>query len=393
MTTFHHSSLDLLQKIPKELQKIDHIEFTHPTLVQKIVSIVERQDFVPKTILEPGCGSGEFLYVLQETFPQSDIVGIDKNKCIIDTIRNNFSSNVTVEHKNFFSIHRKFDLIIGWVPFYLLNKYDISRNQQAFIEGRPNSSILYLLQACDLLEQNGIIAFILPVSFLSSLAHNTIRDIIYNHYQIITIFDVRNKSQKNDIVFIIQKKIPMTNDLFTCKLKNCMVFNEPEKTKLMQSLITGETIHNLLLDVRIGTIPWNTHKDCLTNDSSKTQLIYSSNVKGKSIVRVANKNPEKKQYIDKEGMSEPVIVVNRGYGKGKFHLEFCLVDQEKPFLVENHLMYIYSHQIISREEKLKRLYLIQKSLEDSRTTTFIRLYFGNSAMNSSELKYILPVYI
>ena len=152
MSFFHKSSIELLKIIPEKLQKIDHIEFTHPNLVQKIVSIVSQQQqqsssgFTPKNILEPGCGSGEFLYELQKIFPHSDIVGIDKNKMIVDTIKGNFSSNVSVEHKNFFSIQRRFDLIIGWVPFYTMNKTDVSRNKQSMIEGRPNSSVLYLLQ-------------------------------------------------------------------------------------------------------------------------------------------------------------------------------------------------------------------------------------------------------
>ena len=125
MALFHNTSIELLKNIPKEQKTIHHIEFTHPSLVNKIVSIVAKQNFVPKTILEPGCGSGEFIYELQKTFPYSDIVGIDNNKIIVDTIRDNFLSNVTVEHKNFFTIKRKFDLIIGWVPFYMMNKNGI----------------------------------------------------------------------------------------------------------------------------------------------------------------------------------------------------------------------------------------------------------------------------
>lgn len=397
MTFFHNSSIELLKIIPEKLQKIDHIEFTHPSLVQKIISIVAQQQqsssgFTPKNILEPGCGSGEFLYELQKLFPYSDIVGIDKNKTIVDTIKGNFSSNVSVEHKNFFSIQRRFDLIIGWVPFYTMNKTDVSRNQQSMIEGRPNSSVLYLLQALELIEQNGIIAFILHPSFFNGLSYNTIRDIIHTHYQIISIFDMTCKSQKSNIVFIIQKKIQPNNDAYTCKLRNCVIFNDTEKTTKLKSLLSDETIYSMLLDVKIGTILLKSHKKCLTNDPTKTRLIYSSNIKNNSVVQFTTNDPEKKAYIDKEGMIDPVIVVNRGDGKSKYQLKFCLIDQETPFLIENHLMYIYSNQIIARDEKLSRLHIVQKSLEDPRTASFIDLYFGNSAMNSSELKYILPVY-
>ena len=87
MTFFHNSSIELIKNIPIEQQKIDHIEFTHPSLVKQIISIIPKQDFTPKTILEPGCGSGEFLYELQKVYPYSNIVGIDQNKMIVDTIQ------------------------------------------------------------------------------------------------------------------------------------------------------------------------------------------------------------------------------------------------------------------------------------------------------------------
>jgi len=397
MTFFHNSSIELIKNIPIEQQKIDHIEFTHPSLVKKIISIILKQDFTPKNILEPGCGSGEFLYELQKVYPYSNIVGIDQNKMIVDTIQYNFASNVTIEHKNFFNVQRKFDLIIGWIPFYLMKRENVRRNQQAYIEGRPNSSILYLLQACELIEQNGIIAFILPASFLSGHSYNTIRDIINTNYQIISVFNTENKTHKTHkkyIVLIIQRTTTMNNESYTCYHRNCITFNEPQKIAKIKSLITNHNIHSMLLDVKIGTVAMNTHAYCFTNDPTKTQLIYSSNLKGNTIIHSpSNKIKDKTTYVDKEGILDPVIVVNRGYGKGKFHLEFCLIDQTHPFLIENHLMYIYSNQIIPRDEKLKRLRIVQKSLEDPRTNQFVCLYFGNSAINSSELNFILPLYI
>jgi hypothetical protein len=33
-----------------------------------------------------------------------------------------------------------------------------------------------------------------------------------------------------------------------------------------------------------------------------------------------------------------------------------------------------------------------KSLNDKRTQEFINLYFGNNAINTTELNYILPIY-
>ena len=400
MTAYHKSSIELLETIPYTIQKQDHIEFTHPSIAHKIISLVSKQPgFSPKTILEPGCGSGEFLHILQYFFPDAHITGIDKNASIVNTIHQHFQPNVSIMQKNFFNMaQQSFDLIIGWVPFYPMLRMNISKHKQSMIQGKPNASIIYLLHAFDLLQPNGIIAFILPAAFLTSMVYYNIRDVLYHYYHIISIFPTpyktkASKASKQYITLIVQKTVSQTNHLFSCIIRNNLVFHDSVKMETLKSLLTNHTIASMNLNVKIGTIKWNDVKSYLTCDPTKTKLIYSSNLKQNTIVETRNKNPEKKQFIDKPGMTDPVIVVSRGYGKGSFRIQFCLIDQSNEFLVENHLMYIFCHQSISRDEKLKQLQTIYKSLQDVRTNQFIELYFGKSAMNSSELKYIVPVYI
>lgn len=403
MTAYHKSSFELLETIPYTIQKQDHIEFTHPSIAHKIISIVSKQPgFSPKTILEPGCGSGEFLHILQYFFPNAHIIGIDKNASIVNTIHRHFQPNVSIMQKNFFDmIQPSFDLIIGWIPFYPMLRMNISKSKQSMIHGKPNASIIYLLHALDLLEPNGIIAFILPAAFLTSMVYHNIRDIVYHYYHIVSIFPIsynKTKQQKQPkqtkqyVTLIIQKTPSQTNHLFSCIIRNNLVFHDSVKMETLKSLITHHTIASLDMNVKIGTIKWNDVKSCLTHNPKKTRLIYSSNLKQNMLVETPNKNPEKKPFINKPGIIDPVIIVSRGYGKGSFRINFCLVDQPKEFLVENHLMYIFCQQPIPRDEKLKQLQTVYQSLQDPRTNQFIELYFGKSAMNSSELKYILPLY-
>ena len=146
-------------------------------------------------------------------------------------------------------------------------------------------------------------------------------------------------------------------------------------------------------EVNVGKIVWNQYKNILTDDKNKTRLIYSSDIYNNNLIEVKYKNEEKKNYIDKDGNDNLLLVVNRGYGKGEYKFNYCLIDINEKYLIENHLICIkYKNQI--EKEELKKLYkIIIKSFEDERTNKFIKIYFGNNAINTTELQYYLPIYV
>ena len=72
--------------------------------------------------------------------------------------------------------------------------------------------------------------------------------------------------------------------------------------------------------------------------------------------------------------------------------DYCLIDVDYNYLVENHLICIKYKKNIDKKE-LKILYnKILKSFDDEKTQKFIKLYFGNNAINTIELCEILPIY-
>ena len=92
------------------------------------------------------------------------------------------------------------------------------------------------------------------------------------------------------------------------------------------------------------------------------------------------------------GIREKIIVLNRGYGVGNYHLSYALIDGDKQYLVENHLICIKINKKVD-EDILFSLYgKIIKSFENDKTKQFIKLYFGNNAINTKELSEILPIY-
>ena len=146
--------------------------------------------------------------------------------------------------------------------------------------------------------------------------------------------------------------------------------------------------------VNVGKVVWNEVKNLLTDDTDQTLLVYSSDITDNKLAIKAYKNPDKKNYINKPGKTDLLLVVNRGYGKGKYKFSYCLLDTDQPYLVENHLICISSVETdISRENLHEKYQLIVKSLENKKTQQFIELYFSNNAINTSELENILPIYL
>ena len=171
-----------------------------------------------------------------------------------------------------------------------------------------------------------------------------------------------------------------------------VIFNTPERIVRLKRLYENSvTLSEMGVNVSVGTVVWNQCKDILSNDSSDTLLIYSSNIVNGELVSQTYKNSEKKNYIKKEGFTTPIMVINRGYGKGKYSMDYCVLNLDRPYLIENHLICL---TIEGNLEIVLGIYeSIENSLRDPRTIEFIELYFGNNAINCNELKNCLPIYL
>jgi hypothetical protein len=82
---------------------------------------------------------------------------------------------------------------------------------------------------------------------------------------------------------------------------------------------------------------------------------------------------------------------------GNYNFEYCLIsgdiyDNCEEYLIENHLICIRYVSKINKNMLMEKYKAIINSLNDKRTQDFIKIYFGNNAINTTELNYILPVY-
>jgi hypothetical protein len=399
-------SYELTKNLTVDQIKKNGIYFTPKSIIDitldKIKIIMKKNKIIIKDILEPCCGSGEFLFKLDECFEKKEIDAYEKNSIIFEKTKDLIlkNNNLKYENKDFFHIqeNKKYDLIIGNPPYYVLSKSDVSEKYFQYFDGRPNIFILFLLDCLKKLNKNGLLAFILPINFLNCLYYDKTRNYIQNNYkihEIISIPDCKFMKTKQDVfILIIENKISMTkNKDYVLKINKNTIFHEPSQIKCIKNYISECTFLNTLnFTIKVGNVIWNEHKKILTDNSDQTLLIYNSYFKKNSFEIIPFKNETKKNYIQRKGINKPVILINRGYGMGKYQFNYIFMNQSKEYCVENHCL-ILEYKGDKENEKLIEIYeKIITSFQDPRTESFIETYFKNNAMNCEEILNILPIY-
>jgi hypothetical protein len=188
-------------------------------------------------------------------------------------------------------------------------------------------------------------------------------------------------------VLIIQKT-KYSNKNFCISFDTGIILFNENTTRISELLINTTTLQKLGFKLNIGSVVWNQCKKSLTMDSSKTLLIYSGDIKDNKLEIQNYSNESKKNYINKKGSTDIALLVNRGYGNGKYKLNYLLLNSQKEYLVENHLIVI-SHP---SNDSLQFEKIIH-SFKNPKTTEFIDLVFSNNAINIQEFLTIFPIFL
>ncbi len=399
LMSYTELSESITTTLDKKAKKMNGVYFTSQELIWKMIKMLGRRRF--KRILEPCYGSGEFIRALSKKYKKSRIEGIELNElmcglCEKDNEIN--KENVDLIRGDYLKteFEEVYDLIIGNPPFYVMKRDDLDEEYTPYIEGRPNIFVLFILKSLKLLKKGGILNFVLPSSFKNCLYYDKLRDLIDKTCEIIEIVDCEGakwlETTQETMILCVKKRIRWNGE-WVIKKGGYTIFNTKEKVKRIKELYEGsKTLNEIEFRVSVGNIVWNQCKEELSKNENDTRLIYSGDIKDKKLIKKAYKNVEKKNYIKKGGNNELMIVLNRGYGVGRYNFDYCLIDIEKNYLIENHLICIRYEKDIEKEKK-RELYLkICNSFDDERTKEFIRLYFGNGAVNTTELREIIPIY-
>ena len=403
-------SIDITRELSKDEKKEYGIFITPQIIIKKIfdsiIKYTSENGINIQNILEPSCGTCEIVNYCDSILNGVHIDAVEFNNKIFEHIKGmSFKNKVNLIHHDFinFSPQIKYDLIVGNPPYFVIEKgYKIPKQMEPYVYGRPNIFGLFIIQALSMLAPNGILAFIIPKSFLNSSYYSKIRNHIKETCKIIEIIDFEkdNKfidTQQSTFGIILKKesnnKILSTECNYSVKFYDNFMFTND--SVFLKSLLEGTTtLAKLGLNVRTGNIVWNQHKDELTNDENETVLIYNTNLTKEHTIDLKTfKNEEKHQYIKKDGRIDPVLVVNRGNGNSAYKLNYALVSTIGPYLIENHLNEIYSPKKMKKEDLISLFNKIIQSFENPKTQLFINLFLGNNGLSKTELETIFPIYL
>lgn len=394
-------SKELTSKLSKIVKKNNGIYFTPPSCIINNINLLQKYLKNTINVLEPSCGSCEYITVLHKLFPHLFITGIEYNETIYQSILHlNDNEKINIINIDYlkYETDKKYDLIIGNPPYFVMKKKDVDKSYYSYFEGRPNMFILFIIKSLKMLNDNGVLSFILPKNFLNCLYYDKTRKYIANNFQILNIIECNNdkyiETQQDTIIVILQKSKKCNNTSFIFEINNYTIFSNQDNSKKIKNLYNNsKSLFELGFKVSVGNVVWNQCKTLLTDDESKTRLIYSSDIVNDTLIKKKYSNIDKKNFINKKGINRPMIVINRGYGVGEYKFNCCLIDETKEYLIENHLICIECKIDLPRDELITMYKKILSSLHDKRTKEFITLYFGNNAINTSEINNILPIYI
>jgi type I restriction-modification system DNA methylase subunit len=398
---------DLSKKLTKNIdineKKKNGIYFTPATIIKKNIDALNPYFSKIKTVLEPSCGSCEFLNYIDAYTSNIEMTGIENNQIIYNEIKKiSFKNSTQLVNTDFleWTTSQKYDLIIGNPPYFVMKKDDVPAEYYDYFDGRPNIFTLFIVKSLHMLNPDGILSFILPKSFTNCLYYDKLRKYIADKYSILELIYCSDESfietKQETILFMVQNntKRVKENIKYIINIGEYTILNTPENIVKMRDLYKNSTtLHKLNFTVSVGNVVWNQCKKILTNDSKKTRLIYSSDIVDSKLVVKEYSNKDKKNYIDKAGSTDVILVINRGYGVGDYQFHYCVIDVDYPYLVENHLICVKYGAQKTKPELLQLYNKIIQSLNHEKTSEFINLYFGNNAINTTELNYILPIYL
>jgi hypothetical protein len=225
-------------------------------------------------VFDPGVGKGVFYTSLKQLNPKIKFYGTDIDPEIIEIAKSEgiFDDNCDIEIKDFILDPPKklFKAIIANPPYIRHHRLspEIKNSFRGLgmrmiggtLDGRAGLHIYFLLQALNLLDKGGRLAFIMPADTCEGVFAKKLWDWIAKKFCIEGVITFDHKAtpfpgvDTNAVIFLIRNTAPKT------KLKwiKCMEPNNPELTQLLKNNLSGDNytglvIHDRSLDEALAT--------------------------------------------------------------------------------------------------------------------------------------------
>ncbi|WP_300370655.1 N-6 DNA methylase [Brachyspira sp.] len=367
-------------------------------LLSQLISISQKKDNVK--ILDPACGSGEFLLSCNEYFNSPYLYGFDIDNKLAD-ISKKLVNNADIKCLDTLKFDTessiKYDYVIGNPPYFEFKPdKELKKKHDDIINGRVNIFSIFIKLGLELLKDEGYLAYIVPPSMNNGAFFSKLREYIIKHSNVEYLHIVDGSDNfymaNQKVMLLILKKINNHKNKKYIFSKNDITIFTEDKTFLNKAYKDTVSLKEIGYEVKTGSIAWNKYKENLTDDKNNSiPLIYSSNIVDGKILMP---NKRKLQYIRNISqdliIKNNVIAVNRVTGSHKnINIKSAIV-REKEFVCENHVNIIYPLSSYNKDYSLEYIY---NALNDETNIKVLSLITGNTQVSKTELERLLPIKI
>lgn len=341
----------------------DGIFYTPYRVVSKIVDSI---DFRGKRVLDPGCGSCNFLIQVYKKLKKqgvssSEIINniygydVDKIACLLGKINLymldkdiDFNSiNIYTQDYLCTNIDEKFDIVIGnppWGKKYTLTERKKIEKKYDEKFSKLDSFSQFIIRSFSLMNDKGILSFVLPSSLLNIKVHESIRQELLK-YKIEYIKRIGREFEEIVTDVVIIKVIKTNGD------NNICLYDDK---KINQNIFLDNKYTSFLISDNLASSIIKKIKTCdyyhLDN-----KVIYALGI-------VTGNNKEYIKDTEVEG-SEPII---SGKELDKYNFDYkkickyIVFDKEKLQQVANENHYRYKNKLLYRFIGKKLCFCVEK---------------------------------
>ena len=399
------TTLKYIETTKPEYRKSLGQYFTPKSIREELVSNLPKIVRNPK-ILDPACGTGEFLITAKKYFEDANLHGWDIDKKLVGLAKNLIPQATLLNTNSLLDkSYNSFDLVIGNPPYFEFKPETHIRNAYSHvISGRPNIFAFFIYQGILWLKDGGYLAYVVPPSMNNGAYFSKLRKFIVANCNIEYLKILRNpkifKGALQSTMLLILKKGENKGD-YLFKKNGILLFSENIKS-LSKNFENMVTLGEIGYQVRTGKIVWNQNKAILTNEpAGAIPLIWAHNITENGLA-LPVKNDKKPQYIKDRNNYDlgPAIVVNRITGSvSSTKLKAALIPPGMKFLGENHVNVIFPPSKIKKQLSLSTnlnsnhldLRNIVKQLTSPEKVETLRNITGNTQISKTELENLFPL--
>jgi Type I restriction-modification system methyltransferase subunit len=376
--------------------------FTPRSIIERLLGQLPN-DKSGLRILDPACGTGEFLIVAKKYFKNPKLYGWEIDEKLVKISKKN-SPEATILNVDSLSLsnNEKFDIIIGNPPYFELSPTsEILKEHSEVMNGRTNIFSLFIHKGIKLLNEGGYLAYVIPPSMNNGAYFSKLREYIISNTNIeyVEVLDgskLFDKALQTVMLLVLKKATHVNKYVFT---KNDISIITENKSKLEKLFKDRTTLYELGYKVKTGKMVWNQNKDILTDRETKdtVPLIWSYNITSDGL-QIPIKKDKKPQYVKSNNFDiGPAIVVNRIVGTvNSARIKSALIPKGMKFIGENHTNVIYfpkQESLLSDNKPKITIEEINRQINLPENLEILKSITGNTQISKNELEKLFPINI